>query len=117
MDDFNLSKKFIYPYGSRWILISFILVCSCFILATFSLGERIPLFLLYTLIVTAMFVPIKYNVRYLVTRWTGTLMTALPERLNAPLALRSRTKIEGPPIVWEVVPRPPSELVTTSVTA
>ena len=40
----------------------------------------------------------------------GTLMTAFPERLKEPLALRSSTKIEGPPMTWEVVPLPPAVL-------
>jgi hypothetical protein len=74
MDDFNLSKKFIYPYNPRWILFSFILTCSCFILAAFSLGEKIPLFSVYTLIVAAMFIPIKYS-----------LYRRLKEKIDHPL--------------------------------
>jgi hypothetical protein len=70
MDDFNLSKKFIYPYSLRWILISFLLTFSCFVLAAFSLGEKIPLFLFYTLIVAALFIPIKHS---LYRRLKGTI--------------------------------------------
>ncbi|MEM3629426.1 MAG: hypothetical protein QW667_03545 [Candidatus Bathyarchaeia archaeon] len=55
-----MNKKFVYPYGFRWVIISLILVSLCFIFNGLVLIDEIYFFLLYTFVVTGLFLPVKF---------------------------------------------------------
>ena len=56
-----MQKKFNYPYDAKWILISLVLIISCFVFAILFLGEHVFLYLFYTAIVSLLFLWIKYS--------------------------------------------------------